>query len=1258
MKLTVQVPDAIIDNTKSEQIVELVTKASQSLDISGSILVSAGAGNYDIYQINTLTASLIHSVNTSTPLGNISSDPLRPNIAVTQPIPAVSGGTGLSSLASGTILVADSPTTFAQTSGSTFLNRHLSAGDNIGLSVVGDAVKVALSSSLTGLGSVSASSFTGSGASLTNLTASQIGGLFQYIQNSITGSGSITVDNNGTASLNPNVTASNYSASGYYYGDGRHLTNIASTAVAGVVKYLSASSPLSASVDANGTGSIALMSQSVNYNGVTVNLGQSGSIPLVQSIITGSNNLTATSSSLSGAVTIVLASRLQNLTDVTASYFTGSFKGDGTGLTGVVTNIYTSGSITGSGLTAGNPLRLKDTVNVTTLSASYAEISGGLSVGDYVQLLPVGAVNIPTNTTASYIYTSGSTNDMYFTQYQGEFTNTTRLRWLESALNTGLLHGGVVTTQNGTNKFSVTAGSGLIVKFNASTGSDPYPTINFVTWPAVTSASLQYSSSDSITYISIKPTDANKTIGEVRETTTAPTFSEFKDYIILGRVLHQSGAVTNGAINTPATAYGVNSNVADFVRAIGPLKINGHILSPSGSATLALTKTTGDSYVEGRNYSANPNIPNIITSGSDLPVTTTKIYYEHISGSKAIINNGIAGAGHAILTASLYQDTNGNLSAVGNSEFSVQRVFWFPRAVNNALFVYYGQAKYSNYDDAVAGISTETFVEADNTKTSAILVAYIVLRGNAANFTDPKVAKIFQAGLFRGGAGGGGGGVGAGATNLASLIDVEVGSQTDGQALVYNGTKWANGTPHNALTASIANTASYLSGFDKNDYVTTASFNTFSGSYMTGSFTGSLTGSLYGTASYADDALSSSYADNALTASYATTASYADNALTASYATTASYADNALTASYASNALTASFATTASYADNALTASFATTASYADDALSASYATTASYADDALTASYATSAQASLTASYVNTLSQSVYISGNLSASDGLSGSFYGDGSQITGVLTSSFATSSLTASYVNPLTQSVYVIGDISASSGITGSFSGSGLSLQITASQITGLSAYLNSSITGSSNITVSNGTASLNQNISVTDLSASHITASNITASNIVKAAYLYGNGAHITSLDLTHVSGVLTTDHGGTGLSSFTSGALYIASSTSTLAPFTGSDFQLIAWDSGNSRWNPYSQPYDVAGEISGSYSSGSTVLSFKIPRNMTFTGVVSSIPNFVYRINGADFTPSSVRTASANEVLTVVASSASANQYFTLLGQLR
>ena len=383
-------------------------------------------------------------------------------------------------------------------------------------------------------------------------------------------------------------------------------------------------------------------------------------------------------------------------------------------------------------------------------------VTGGLGVSDYVQMLPVNELRIPTNTTASYIYTSGSTNDMYFTQYSGPYTNTTRLRWLESSLSTGLLHGGILSTQNGTTTFSITSGSGIIVYQNASITSDPYPTIKFVKWPTYISQSLQYSGSAQITYIAIDQD------GEIDQSPIAFNDAQFKDRIVLGRVLHQSGSVTNGSTNTPTTAYAVSQNTNDFVRAFGPLKISGHYLAASGSApTLSLTKTAGLSYVEGRNYANDPNNPNIITAGTDTEVTISKIYREYVSGSTPVIDTGVGNAGYTILDPGQYNN-NGTLAAVDNGEYTIQRVFWFPRAVNRAFFVYYGTAKYTTMDDAVAGIGTENFIEGDNTAGSAILVGYVCLKGNALDLLNPLDAKIYQGGLFRGSSGASFGGAGGG----------------------------------------------------------------------------------------------------------------------------------------------------------------------------------------------------------------------------------------------------------------------------------------------------------------------------------------------------------------------------------------------------------------------------------------------------------------------------------------------------------------
>ena len=404
--------------------------------------------------------------------------------------------------------------------------------------------------------------------------------------------------------------------------------------------------------------------------------------------------------------------------------------------------------------------------SLTNLTASQLIVSGVATINGYLELLPVN-VNIPTDVTASYIYTSGSTNDMYFTQRLPgtPYSNTVRLRWLEAVLATGQLHGGILSTVNGTTTFNVTSGSGFIVSQNATTGSDAYPTIIPVEWPTYVSESLQFVTSSQITYISVNSG------GAIFQSITPPTITQYKDRIYLGRVLHQTGSVTNGVISSPAVTYGSTNNVLDFTRAFGPLKVSGHVLAASGS-TLGLTKTAGDSYAEGRNYTLDPNSPNIILSTNDPALVDCKVYREYTDSlGNPVIDTGVANAGYAVINPAQYNN-GGTLAAVNNNEWSNQRVFWFPRSVNRALFVYYGPAKYATFDDAIGGLATETFTEGDNTKGAAVFVGIITVKGNETSLANTLQCRITPAGLHRG-AGSGGGGGGGSATAAGSNTYVQ-----------------------------------------------------------------------------------------------------------------------------------------------------------------------------------------------------------------------------------------------------------------------------------------------------------------------------------------------------------------------------------------------------------------------------------------------------------------------------------------------------
>jgi hypothetical protein len=474
------------------------------------------------------------------------------------------------------------------------------------------------------------------------------------------------------------------------------------------------------------------------------------------------------------------------------------------------------------------------------------EITGGIAVSPYIQMLPVGNVAIPSNQTASYIYTSGSTNDMYFTQYQpgSNFNNTTRLRWLEGMLTTGLLHGGVLSTVTGSTTFSITSGSGLILSYNASTGSDPYPTVNFISWPTTVSQSLTYITSSLITYIGINPT------GGIIQQTSPFTISTDSDYITIGRVLHQSGSVTNGVSTQPIVSYGTNHWQDDFTRAFGPLKVSGHILAASGS-TLGITKTAGDSYVIGRNYTNNPNNPNNISSATDPAVTVSKIYRAYVSGSTLRLDTGVNNAGYTTINPAQYNN-NGTLASVGASQASIQRVYWYPNTVSRAFTVYYGSDVYSDppggtnaLDVAQQNIASENFVEGENTAGAAILVGYILALGSATDLSNAAQARFIQAGVSRGAGAGGGGGVAVGATSAAGLdtyVQFNDGGSTFGgdAGLTYNKTTdTLSGViaQFTTISGSTINGSAYSGGSFTGTTIsgTTAQFTTISGSNITGS---------------------------------------------------------------------------------------------------------------------------------------------------------------------------------------------------------------------------------------------------------------------------------------------------------------------------------------------------------------------------------------------------------------------------------------
>jgi len=528
-------------------------------------------------------------------------------------------------------------------------------------------------------------------------------------------------------------------------------------------------------------------SSQIDYNSITNKLsGVVSSSAQVQPLLPGGT--VSSSAQYPGWVTESSQIVVQNTTGIAAIATTGSniFVGNQT----VTGSLFTSGSNT----LIGN----------TRLTGSFG-ISGSEIVQGYIQFEPV-TTNIDTSISASYIYVSGSTKDLYFSQNSAGYNNVTRLRWLESNLYTGVLHGGIISSTIGSTTFNITSGSGIVVTMNASTGSAPYPTVRFVEWGQQTNIPITFSGSAKITYVGIGSS------GNIVQQTVpwgSTDISQYDTQIHLGEVLHLSGSISTGVYNSPQISYGGQQKTDDFLRAFGPLKISGHTLQASGSSpTLSIKKTGGTAFLEGSNYANNPNHASTTTEND---VTVSKIYRYYLSGSTPVIDVGTTGSGYVAINNTQYVDTTtGLLATVNANNFTIQRVFWVPNSPTNAFIVYYGNAQYSSLLNAVNAKDSEPFVEAPDTANNAIFLGYIIIQGGttpARDLLNPTYATIIPGGLFRSVGGVASSGTSPVATALASLSDVSISGQTAGDLLVYTGATWNNTKALNGnytLTGSLA----------------------------------------------------------------------------------------------------------------------------------------------------------------------------------------------------------------------------------------------------------------------------------------------------------------------------------------------------------------------------------------------------------------------------------------------------------------------
>jgi hypothetical protein len=369
------------------------------------------------------------------------------------------------------------------------------------------------------------------------------------------------------------------------------------------------------------TGSL-LTTASVNLNTITFSKGDGSTFPIT--VNTGSGAVGASFPYTGSAIitgSLILTGSNNQVGDYVQTgsvYHSGSTFLNGTYVQTGSVNISGSTTQIGNNNLYGNTLLSGSIIisgSVTSPTTPTIKIYGDAETNGVIKFVPV-VKNIDNTVSASYIYVSGSTNDLYFSQNGNGYTNTTRLRWIEGNLYSGLLNGGLITTQSST-VYQVASGSGIIVNLNASITANPYPTISYINWSNQSASIAPLSSSYDQSFIAINNS------GSIVSQGVPYTDGSNNISIPVGIVLHQNHNTINGVLTRPSLAYGWKQRSNDFISAFGTLKLSGYVLSVSGSSTGSLIVSSGTAFTDGGNYQNDPNNPSYYSGDG---AATTKIY--------------------------------------------------------------------------------------------------------------------------------------------------------------------------------------------------------------------------------------------------------------------------------------------------------------------------------------------------------------------------------------------------------------------------------------------------------------------------------------------------------------------------------------------------------------------------------------------------------------------------------------------------------
>lgn len=341
------------------------------------------------------------------------------------------------------------------------------------------------------------------------------------------------------------------------------------------------------------------------------------------------------------------------------------------------------------------------TVGERTILSNTSGTNTGDEVEEYANLaaLPVTGV-------VGTIYITEDTNSIYRWTGSVYVELSTVIGGNDPVDSTGIRTGGVLSVGTG--------GSGVATTFNISAGSAIFvneigikSTLN---WTVKTDLALTYLATNLITFVGINAS------GTVIQQQSSFTTLQSRTIAVIGVVVHVNKTTVDTVNNEQHVSYNVSSQLYDAMESIGFFNVNGNIFSANG-ANLNINKSLGDMFKMGSNYDTDVNNPHVRTLASLTPVT---FQYRFSNGDNGVTGNNI--------DPDNIDDGAGGLTIVGNSKWSVQRIYVF---TSNNVKIQRGVSEYSTSAAAISGIATEPYVTEPSIAANGLFRGWLVVKKGA-----------------------------------------------------------------------------------------------------------------------------------------------------------------------------------------------------------------------------------------------------------------------------------------------------------------------------------------------------------------------------------------------------------------------------------------------------------------------------------------------------------------------------------------------